>query len=89
MLKLSGQDHVHEDHGQAESDEEILKRFLHRLGTPGEYHPVIRGEVEFLHHLANIPHRITQGVIGQVGDDRNFALSLKTVDLVRPSCLLK
>ena len=44
VLELGGQDHVHEDHGETEGEQEVLGGFLKRLRAAGECHRVTGGE---------------------------------------------
>ena len=42
VFELRRENHVHEDHRQAERDEEVLEGLLQGLGAAGEDHLVIR-----------------------------------------------
>src|SRR5206468_1695434 len=83
VFELRGQNHVHEHHGQAEGDEEVLPGFLQRLGATGEDDAVAGREVERPNVFAHVLDRFAKGFVHQVGYDGDLALALEAIDLVR------
>src|SRR5213594_1480998 len=85
VFELRCQDHVHENHGQAEGDEKILSGFLQSFGAAAEDHGITWRKVERADVPANIFHRFTECLVHEVRDNAYLALALEAIDLIRPA----
>ena len=82
MFELRRENHVHENHRNAERDEKIHPGFLKRFGAPGEDHVITRRHVEVRRDAFHVGNGFAEGIVIDVRRYGHLALSLETFDLI-------